>query len=277
MNKSYKSAMDKINIPQEKKLQLEQLFYEQKSPGKKLFLKPAIAIALCVILVITISYTKGLTGHEKINGFEILVNAKTAISGDTEFNNDTICGMGQSSGDGDVGFSVDFPLTCKGVGIKKISYTVSGGYFQVTYPENGKSTVKGKEVKPSFDVSGANSYVANYKEKIYQKISLDYGKQSDGKTCIQIVSNAKILPKEQQKIIKNMSESEIYNTENIELYKIFADNIQVKCAVTLKNGKTKTKNLKLKVKKQLLSEICTDMKVKKDGEVVYAVYCLKQE
>ena len=55
MNSDYKSALDKIHLEQNKKEEMKQLFRKNNMRRKINFIKPAVAVAACMALVVGIS------------------------------------------------------------------------------------------------------------------------------------------------------------------------------------------------------------------------------
>lgn len=97
------------------------------------FIKPAVAVAACMALVVGISQlgnNQATTNSQY--GFSIRVNAQTLTKGDSSIDDTNgfsgaMCGSEENS---QVCYSIEFPVTCKGKNIDKITYDIKDAVFK---------------------------------------------------------------------------------------------------------------------------------------------------
>lgn len=158
MNSDYKSALDKIHLEQNKKEEMKQLFRKNNMRRKINFIKPAVAVAACMALVVGISQlgnNQATTNSQY--GFSIRVNAQTLTKGDSSIDDTNgfsgaMCG---SEENGQVSYSIEFPVTCKGKNIDKITYDIKDAVFQITNPEGNSIVKEGKKTSKLLNVPGS--------------------------------------------------------------------------------------------------------------------------
>ncbi|MCQ5340081.1 hypothetical protein, partial [Eubacterium ventriosum] len=85
------------------------------------------------------------------------VNAQTLTKGDSSIDDTNgfpgaMCGSEES---GQVSYSIDFPVTCKGKNIDKITYDIKDAVFQITNPEVNSIVKEGKKTSKLLNVPGS--------------------------------------------------------------------------------------------------------------------------
>ena len=175
MNSDYKSALDKIHLEQNKKEEMKQLFRKNNMRRKINFIKPAVAVVACMALFVGISQlgnNQATTNSQ--SGFSIRVNAQTLTKGDSSIDDTNgfagaMCGSEENS---QVSYSIEFPVTCKGKNIDKITYDIKDAVFQITNPEGNSIVKEGKKTSKLLNVPGsiAGCDDKNTKEEDYTKL-----------------------------------------------------------------------------------------------------------
>ena len=293
MNSDYKSALDKIHLEQEKKQEMKQLFRKNNMGRKIKFIKPAVAVAACMALVVGISQI-GSNSATKTNGngFSIMVNAQTLTPGDASIDdaNGFDGGMCGDENDGDFSYSVEFPVSCKGTNIEKITYSIKGAVFQVTNPAGKNIIIDGTKVSKRLNVPGG--YIGEADSKLdetgyddfqYTSFTVDYKKQSDEKTYISIANNSKYLSKEQQNKLKNLDAFNGSLKEEYQVYSELYKNVEISCTVTYSDKTTEVKKIKVSPKIGKPSDLNSNddylkkekENPEKDFDMVYTVYSIK--
>lgn len=289
MNSDYKSALDKIHLEQNKKEEMKMLFRKGNMKRKSNYFKAAVAVAACMALVVGISQVGSLTADKtkSHNSFSIQVNAKTLEKGEVAFKDakgfsGAMCGNAKKDG---LGYSVEFPVTCKGTNIEKIKYSIKGAIFQVSNPSDKNIIVDGTEVSKRLNLPGG--YIGENGGKLdetgyeyfqYASFTVDYNKQSDQKTYISIANDSKELSKEQQDELKKLDP---YNGSLKEKYQVFNElykNVEISCTVTYKDKTTETKKIKVSSKLGKGSDLALKSEKagpKDDLDIVYTVYSIK--
>ena len=101
------------------------------------------------------------------------------------------------AGDGEMGYCVSAPLTCEGEGIESVTYSINKGAFQIVQPENEDEKIivsgqlYGEEMSTGIiggDYDEENNGLPSrpYETVLYKSFTLDYGRQSDEYTWINI-------------------------------------------------------------------------------------------
>ncbi len=134
-------------------------------------------------------------------GFSIRVNAQTLTKGDSSIDDTNgfsgaMCG---SEENGQVSYSIEFPVTCKGKNIDKITYDIKDAVFQITNPEGNSIVKEGKKTSKLLNVPGSiagcddkNTKEEDYTKSQYTSLTVDYDKQKDAQTYIGIAYDSKI-------------------------------------------------------------------------------------
>lgn len=285
MNSDYKSALDKIHLEQNKKEEMKMLFRKGNMKRKSNYFKAAVAVAACMALVVGVSQVGSLTAEKtkSHNSFSIQVNADTLEKGnaalkDTKGFAATLCGD-----KGNVKYSVEFPVSCKGTNIDKITYSIKGAVFQVSNTSSDNIIMAGKKVSAPLNLPGAVAGASNNKDEEfyvnqYKSFTVDYNKQNSKETCISIAYDSKRLSEGQRNIIKNIDVFSEKSTleDEMNLYKQLYKNVEIKCVVTYKDKTTETKTIKAssKMEKASATNEMTN-NPKGDDDMVYTVYSLK--
>lgn len=295
MNSDYKSALDKIHLEQNKKEEMKQLFKKNNMKRKINFIKPVAAVAACMALVVGISQIEN-NQATKTNGnvFSVMVNAQTLTSGDASINDTNgfsgaMCGKVNDE-DG-LSYSVEFPVSCKGTNIEKITYSIKGAVFQVTNSSDKNIIVDGEKVSKKINVPGG--YVGEesskldeteYEEYQYTSFTVDYNKQSDEKICISIANTSENLSKEQQNKLKKLNAYDGNLDEEYQVYNELYKNVEISCTVHYTDKTSETKVIKVSPKIGKVSDLDSNNGAylneekenpKKDFKIVYTVYSIK--
>lgn len=291
MNSDYKSALDKIHLEQEKKEEMKQLFRKNNMRRKINFIKPTVAVAACMALVVGISQigNSQATNNNQYS-FSIRVNAQTLTKGDSSIDGEKgfSGAMCDSEENGQVSYIIEFPVTCNGKNIDKITYDIKDAAFQITNSK-GKSIIKeGNKTSKTLNVPGAiagcddkNTKEEEYTESQYTSFTVDYDKQKDEQTNIGICYDSKYLSKEQKAAIAKL---DVFNgtlEDKKAVYEQLYKNVEISCTVTYKDKTKETKKIKVTPKIGKVSDLNPDglnlgeKNPKADCKIVYTVYSIK--
>lgn len=97
-------------------------------------------------------------------------------------------------------YCISVPLTCEGEGIEFVTYSINNGAFQIVQPENENEKIivggqlYGEEINSGWIggyYEGEDGYSPSriFEKVLYQSITLDYERQSDGYTWINICNS----------------------------------------------------------------------------------------
>lgn len=294
MNSDYKSALKQIHLEQGKKEEMKQLFRKNNMRRKINFIKPAVAVAACMALVVGLGQI-GSNPTTKNNryGFSIRLNAQTLAKSKTAIDDakgfaGAMCGSEEK---GQVSYLVEFPVSCKGKNIDKITYSIKDAVFQITNPEGNSIVTEGKKSSKTFNTPSAIAGCDDKKTKEdeytgsqYTSFTVDYDRQKDEQTFIGIAYDSNYLSKEQKAEIKKLDAFDV--TENAlntkkavheQLYK----NVEINCTVTYKDKTTETKKIKVTPKIGKIADLDSgeskteEKNPKADDKTVYIVYSIK--
>lgn len=250
MKNNYRNALDKIKLDDSVKERAKNLFYEtapKHEKGRpidmkiKKFLKPCLAIAAGVAIVITanaavpaIQDKLGISSRENKNPdnyFSVTVHAKE-LSKTGKIFPDTYSSYLYTIGivDDTLSFTFDFPVACKGKNIDTITYEIEEGALQVIN-EKGKSIViEGEETDKDIDIldipmvvergyngnytrhyDSLNGWIStdsvlkeNDEYKFYKSFTVKYDNQSNDTTRFNIIDTSNIWTAEKKKAYKNL-------------------------------------------------------------------------
>lgn len=291
MNSDYKSALDKIHLEQNKKEEMKQLFRKNNMRRKINFIKPAVAVVACMALFVGISQlgnNQATTNSQ--SGFSIRVNAQTLTKGDLSIDDTNgfagaMCGSEENS---QVSYSIEFPVTCKGKNIDKITYDIKDAVFQITNPEGNSIVKEGKKTSKLLNVPGSiagcddkNTKEEDYTKSQYTSLTVDYDKQKDAQTYIGIAYDSKYLSKEQKAIIAKLDAFNGTLEDEKAVYEQLYKNVEISCTVTYKDKTKETKKIKVTPKIGKISDLDSDglnsgeKNPKADCKIVYTVYSIK--
>lgn len=101
--------------------------------------------------------------------------------------------------DGEMSYCINVPLTCEGEGIESVTYSINKGAFQIVQPENEdeRIIVSGQPygekmgtgwIGGDYDEENNGLPSRPYEAVLYKSFTLDYGRQSDEYTWINICS-----------------------------------------------------------------------------------------
>lgn len=282
MNNDYRSALNKIYPAKEKTAEVKQLF-KSRSMRRKNLIKPVIAVAACMALAIGVgsfgnAWNIGKSITTVANGFTVQVNAKTLDSTKgVSISNDLGFVGGISEGDkGVVGYDTEFPVTCSGDNIKKITYSIDGGVFQISSKKNDSVVVEGNKVDNMVNTPAAMPKGSNEICQ-YTSFTVDYDKQTTDSTLISIAySSDKLSDAQFEKIKKNVHYIGDGNTaKEKEIFDEFYKDLTISCTVTYNDGTTETKDIVVSAKTGRMSEIEKNLPEGKDCDLVLSVYKTK--
>ena len=270
---------------------MKQLFRKNNMRRKINFIKPAVAVAACMGLVVGISQlgnNQATTNSQY--GFSIRVNAQTLTKGDSSIDDTNgfsgaMCG---SEENGQVSYSIEFPVTCKGKNIDKITYDIKDAVFQITNPEGNSIVKEGKKTSKLLNVPGSiagcddkNTKEEDYTKSQYTSLTVDYDKQKDAQTYIGIAYDSKYLSKEQKAIIAKLDAFNGNLEDEKAVYEQLYKNVEISCTVTYKDKTKETKKIKVTPKIGKISDLDSDglnsgeKNPKADCKIVYTVYSIK--
>lgn len=154
---------------------------------------------------------------------------------------------------GIAGYCINVPLSCEGEHIEKVSYSINKGAFQIVQAEGKSIIVSGEEYVEDDRINNMNcgSIGGNYSEetgvseepmetKFYKSFTLDYQKQSDEQTWINIVDN---VP-DSQEAIDLIWEQDSLQAFQSGLQKIL-DNTTITCTVEYADHTSQSVDIKV--------------------------------
>ena len=291
MNSDYKSALDKLHLEQGKKEEMKQLFRKNNMRRKINLIKPAVAVAACMALVVGLGQI-GSNPTTKNNqySFSIRLNAQTLEKGDAAIDDakgfaGAMCGSEENR---QVSYSIEFPVTCKGKNIDKITYDIKDAVFQITNPEGNSIVKEGKKTSKLLNVPGSiagcddkNTKEEDYTKSQYTSLTVDYDKQKDAQTYIGIAYDSKYLSKEQKAIIAKLDAFNGTLEDEKAVYEQLYKNVEISCTVTYKDKTKETKKIKVTPKIGKIADLDSgeskteEKNPKADCKIVYTVYSIK--
>ncbi len=283
MNSEYKSALDKIHLEQQSKEEMKQLFRKGNMRKGMKFVKSVVAVAACMALVVGLGQVGSFTSDKlkSNNSFSIQVNAQTLEKGKSVLNDKTaFMGVVCENEDSGVKYSVDFPVTCKGDNIEKVTYSIKGAVFQVSNPENKSVIIDGKKAEKSLSLpanTAEKPYENNNEEFVinqYKSYTVDYNKQSSDTSVISIGYDSKLLPGVEKNIDAKVFGEDI-NTQ-LKAYNDLYKNVSITCKVTYKDGSVESKNIKVKAVIGKASDISNgEQYLNKDEDTIITTYTVE--
>lgn len=259
--KIYKNAMEKIKLSDDAKQNTKSLYRQIKVEQKgkrniRRFVKPVIAIAACIVLIISTgiglqngnnlfhtgnknTFSISVMAAELKEGIGVPINVGAGYGGDSISVGD----------DNKLSYSIGLPLSCKGENIENITYSVQGAVFQIGAPKDDNTIVAGKEYK------GKMSFPATLKKEddvltCYTEYTVKYQHQPDDNIVVSICNE------------KNISDDELVFSDNVEKQKQGMDellkDVVITCTVKYKDGTFQSKKLLLKNEIMTIGQISPD-------------------
>lgn len=264
MKSSYKSALEKLRLEDKKKDKVKALFYEIREEKEnamkvKRFLRPAAALAACLVLAI-VTYAvcpvfqreaEDHSGTAAGNYFSVTAYAKELTNTGKVFSNEYASHFGvmDDADRGGISFSLEFPMECKGKNIDTITYKIKEGRFQITNPPHKSIVVGGNKLKnidaPGRSMEDEKNDKLTYEKNQYKSFTVRYGNQSNAKTCIDIVDTSNVWGKERWNEYKKLPDpfGEISLQERKKLYNFLTKDMGITCTVKYKDGTKETKSI----------------------------------
>lgn len=169
------------------------------------------------------------------------------------------------SGDEETGcvdYCINMPLSCEGESIEKITYSINNGAFQIVQEEGESIIVDGEVYVEDDRINGMNCGVigGRYSEetdlpvkpvemKFYKSFTLDYQKQSDDGTWINIVNN---VPNSEE-VIDLIWGQDSLQADNSGLQKML-DNTVITCTVQYSDNTSQSVDIKVSSRIMTYSE-----------------------
>lgn len=187
------------------------------------------------------------------------------ISGDSTES----CVLGGDDNKGVVDYCFSMPLTCEGDNIESVTYSINNGAFQIVQPENGESIVIGGQLYDgelnTGSIGGNYSDLEGdeqpwlYETVLYKSFTLDYDKQTDESTWIN-VCNVRLLDAQTYNWIWGDGKS--IQDMNTGLQKML-DNTIITCTVNYEDGTSES--VGIKVDSRLIPNVPAEGEVWKPG------------
>ena len=171
-----------------------------------------------------------------------------------------MCGDDQDNGK--ISAAFQFPIECKGENIDTITYAVKEGAFQVTNPKGQSIVVDGEKLKKELNVPGTSPGGVKDSELEtiqYKSFTVNYEKQNDELTCIDIVNTSDIWSSKKRNEYKKIG------------YDVSKD-LGMTCTVTYKDGSTETKEILITNEITTISETFDKNIAKEDDREVVVRY-----
>lgn len=266
---------------------------------KRNFIKPAVALAVCVALVVGISY--GNVAEKIMNTHIFSTDFKNSATkkNDTDKNNFTITVkaaeveklekgketvvISQEMSDSDgwrgtndsanlIGYQIQSPIVCEGKQIDNVTYFINHGNFLVVQPEGKQYVLDGTEC------IGAQA-------KDYGGVAIELEENLKTKMAEKSYSSFTISAKDQKKVYvylcdrKNASDSlydKVFNTDGsneknldtiVQGKNQVLDNLVMTCKITYKDGTSEKADVAVKKKVMTYKEAYSGRNIKLNKEV----------
>lgn len=268
---TYKNAMNKTVLSDEKKNQLKSLYNQGsviKFKKKKTFVKPVSIIAASLALVIALGAVFTFGTKDK-SSFVMTVNAEEISKDKSAYieldEKNTEYGMSIHY-DGNVIGSFPVYVGCKGEDIETVTYSIDRGALLTSTRINDNKIVDGiiapkDDYNNGISINGENSiarayysFTVGYKD---QPDSFEYTTKNEIKSdfLMSAVINNKDLPQENQKEIKKYanlcqnSSGDVFEKSFHKLLSKLYDGTRITLTAKYKDGTEKSQTVELSVKK----------------------------
>lgn len=228
----------------------------RKHNERKKVLKPVIAFAACVALVVVAGTTSSSTKDTDTNLMSTIDNMFTlrvkaaelekgnpvAYFSDGTSDSWAFCGTEE----GNVSYSIRTPFTCEGKNIESITYCINKGAFQIVEHQNNSIIIQGEKYKGELNVPTLGgeeepdgTYVSNV--NYYTSYTVAYDEQTRDTTWINICDECAVTEEDWELIFGNQSTNK---KEALFMDKVF-DGVTITCTVNYEDGSSKSAEISL--------------------------------
>lgn len=208
------------------------------SKKRRCAIKPAIAVAVCSIVCLLAVVGTGGLDNGMPDGFSIIVNAETlsqesliTLKCDNEGSGAAV----SETENGEIAYSIEAPITCKGTDIERIHYYINNGAFQINHRGSKSIIVNGSRLEsmnvPSIAPPKAKpgSEDEIYKEDYYSDYIVKYDNQTSDNMIVNVCG-----------INKGLCAKDFFGVRDMEQEKRawnkLVNSIEITCKVIYKNG-----------------------------------------
>lgn len=159
--------------------------------------------------------------------------------------------LGGDADKGVVDYCFSMPLTCEGDNIESVTYSINNGAFQILQPENGESIIiRGQLYDGELNTGSIGGNYSDlegddqpwlYETVLYKSFTLDYDKQTDESTWIN-VCNVRLLDAQTYNLIWGDGKS--IQDMNTGLQKML-DNTIITCTVNYADSTSESVGIKV--------------------------------
>lgn len=181
--------------------------------------------------------------------------------------------------EGDLDYCIQFPLSCIGNNIEKITYSINNGAFQVVQPKGESIIVDGQLYNGELntgqiggewdDESGLPR--RDWEVLLYQSFTVDYAKQSEKDTWINICNALSGKQEEQQLIWGDGKSLEEMNRGMQGMF----DNTVITCTVYYKDGTSQTASVLVNSRIMTCAEAGAEAKEDPNREEIFITFELQ--
>lgn len=292
MNKTFKSAYDKIVLSDEKKNQLKGLYniQEQKKENtmkKFRLIKPVAAVAVCLSIALLASVTIPKSpdaAKSKANNYFTLTAYAEELSSNNQskYNESSTWGGGMCETDEDgVAFNFEFPIKCEGENIDTVTYSINHGAFQISGNKEAVSAIQGEKSEYLNTPGTFKNKDAVFEQ--YRSFTLKYDEKLSDSICLDIVDTTDNWSEVERAQLSDIDIHDAFNNGNCESLKKLSDilvkNMDIKCTVKYKDGTTDTKNIVITNSIAKSSEVLNEVEKRPedvDFDIVVRTYSIKE-
>lgn len=184
--------------------------------------------------------------------------------------------------EGDIDYCINLPLSCTGNNIEKVTYSVNQGAFQIVQPEGESIIIDGQPYSGGINAGNVGQIGGRYDDEtglaqcpyeivFYSSFTLDYQKQSDESTWIN-VCNALSERAETQQMIWGDSLEEMNRGVQEML-----DNTVITCTVQYRDGTTQSADILISSQIMTCAEAGVEAKEDPNREELFITFELQGE
>ena len=186
--------------------------------------------------------------------------------------------------EGDLDYCINLPLSCTGNNIEKVTYSINQGAFQIVQPEGESILIDGQRYQGDINAGNVGMIGGNFDEEtgtashnyetvFYQSFTLDYRKQTDEYTWINICNH---LSGETE--LQHMIWGEEDNLEEMNRgIQGMLGNTVITCTVQYRDGTTQSADILVSSRIMTCEEAGAEIKDDPDREELFITFELQGE
>lgn len=244
---AYEELMDNIKMSDTSKKKIKNMYREVEKKEERYRkiakgMKPAAAIAVCMVIVLVMGSLGNYGGTSVQNKFALTVEAAELIE------NNYVAAVidGQEQGwafsdteDGQLSYYIETPFGCTGDNIRSITYQINKGAFQVIAPE-GQSVITSGVATEALNTP-TSTKTDDDRMNFYSEYTVDYDNQSSDAMTYALCG---ITPVSNVDAFFNLYDEYSLQEQN-QVWQDAFDDIVVTCTVTFEDGTTDSKEIAL--------------------------------